>query len=209
MNPYCEIDPACWPRREMFSFYRNFDAPCFTVTVKVGAEPLYVWAKRRHESFFLLALYAILRAANAVPQVRQRVLPDGRIVEFERIAVMTPIMTASEMFHQIWCEYEPDFAAFRDAAAPLVAEAGNGSPAPMEEHGADFLCASCVPWLHFEALNPADYAFSQDIPVLTWGRLEDGRIPVSVKFNHCFVDGLHVGRFFRQLEEGFSCPETL
>ena len=209
MNTYRVIDKKTWPRREMFDFYQTFANPCFNVSVSVEAENLYACAKDRKESFFLLALYAILRAANAVPQLRQRVLESGALVEFDRIAVMTPIMTGQEMFRQIWCEYAPEFAAFSADAAVKVAAAKRGAPHPMEEHGEDFLCASCLPWLHFTSVSQADFSFGQPVPILAWGKMKNGLVPVSCKFSHAFVDGLHAGRFFGNIEDGFASPDTL
>ncbi|MCC8193121.1 MAG: CatA-like O-acetyltransferase [Deltaproteobacteria bacterium] len=208
MNNFRVIDKHRWPRAELFDFYRKFDDPCFNVSVTLAGGNLYTCAKDRGESFFLLALYAILRAANAVPQIRQRVL-DGAIVEFESIAVMTPVMTGREMFRQIWCEYAPSFPAFAREAGPKAKEAREGLPAPMEQHGEDFLCASCLPWLHFTSVTQAEYRFGQTVPILSWGKLQNGLIPVSCKFNHVFVDGLHVGRFFAGIEKSFADPDTL
>jgi chloramphenicol O-acetyltransferase type A len=122
---------------------------------------------------------------------------------------MTPIMTKQEMFCQIWCEYEPTFEAFKAHAAPKVETAKHNNPSPMLEHGEDFLCASCVPWLHFTSLTQADYAFSQTIPVLAWGKLKNNIIPVSCRFNHSFMDGLHVSRFFNNIEERFTGKHDL
>ncbi len=208
MNAYRIIDLESWPRRKLFEFYRAFDAPCFNLTVKVEAEPLLAFAKAHGESFFLLSLYAILRAANHVPEFRRRVLGE-EVIEFDRIAVMTPIMTEAESFRQVWCEYAPDYLAFKAEAAPLIEAAKTGVPSPLVEHGEDFLCASCVPWLHFESIVQAEYHFDQTIPILAWGKLKDGTIPVGLKLNHCFVDGLHTACFFAKLEEGFTHPETL
>lgn len=208
MNSYWNIDLESWPRREIFEFYRTFDAPCYNLTVKIAAEPIHAFAESRDESFFLLCLYAILRAANSVPQLRRR-LADVGVIEFDRIAALTPIMTESESFHQVWCEYEPDFPAFKARVAPDIERAKRGNPSPLVGRGADFLCASCVPWMHFESIAHAEYGFAQTIPVLTWGKLRDGLIPIGVKFNHCFVDGLHASRFFDAVEHGFAAPETL
>lgn len=208
MNAYRTIDKASWPRRELFDFYQKFDNPCFNVSVQVEAGELYSCARDRNVSFFLLALYAILRAANAVPQIRQRIL-ENNVIEFERIAVMTPIMTEQEMFRQIWCEYAPDFSGFADEAVPKVASAKRGVPSPMAEHGEDFLCASCLPWLHFSAVSQAEYHFGQSIPILAWGKMKNGLIPISCKFNHAFADGLHVSRFFANIEESFANPDAL
>lgn len=208
MNAYRTIDRETWPRRELFDFYRTFDNPCFNISVPLEARALYTCAQDRKESLFLLALYAILRAANGVPQVRQR-LVDGMPVEFESIAVMTPIMTEQELFRQIWCEYAPTFPAFAADAAPRAEAARHDTPSPMGEHGEDFLCASCLPWVHFSAVSQAEYRFGQSVPILSWGKVHNGIIPVSCKFNHAFVDGLHAGRFFTGLEESFANPDTL
>lgn len=208
MNAYRIIDKETWPRRELFDFYQKFASPCFNISVQVEAGGLYSCARDRNASFFLLALYAILRAANAVPQVRQRILGNN-IVEFERIAVMTPIMTGQELFRQIWCEYASDFSGFADEAAPKVASAKKGTPSPMEDHGEDFFCASCLPWLHFSAIAQAECHFGQAIPILAWGKMKNGLIPISCKFNHAFVDGLHASRFFANIEASFANPDTL
>lgn len=208
MNKYRIIEKETWDRLELFEFYRKFANPCFNVSVMVEAQELHDCAKDRGESFFLLALYGILRAANRVPQVRQR-LVDGEIVEYSRIAVMTPIMTEYEMFRQIWCEYAPTFAWFSEDAVPKVAAAKRGRPSPMEDHGDDFLCASCLPWLHFTSVTQADYYFGQAVPILAWGKMKKGEMPFSCKFHHGFMDGLHVGRFFADIENSFANPDSL
>lgn len=208
MNTYRIFDKESWPRRELFTFYQKFDDPCFNVSVSLDARQLHACAKDRGESFFLLALYAVLRAANAVPQIRQRVLADA-VVEFDSIAVMTPIMTEREMFRQIWCEHAPTFAAFAAEAVPKVEAAKRGAPSPMEEHGEDFFCASCLPWLHFTSVTQAEYHFGQAIPILAWGKMQNGLIPISCKFNHAFVDGLHASRFFAHIGESFANPDAL
>lgn len=209
MNAYKVIDRDTWPRRKLFDYFQAFASPTFNLTVALDARAIYRYAKKNGESFFLMTLYAILRAANDVPQIRQRILPGGDIVEFERVAAMTPIMTGAEMFRQIRCEYEPAFPAFRAIAAAQVAAAKEGRPC-MTEEGCDFICASCVPWVHFTGIDHAQYTFSQELPILTWGKMsEEGKIPVGVKFSHSFLDGLHVGRFFNSLETSFKAPDRL
>ena len=203
MNSYKIIDAESWPRKKLFDFYQKFDRPAINVSVALDAGYLFAEAKKRGESFFLMALYAILQSANEVPQMRQRII-DGQIVEFEKIAVMTPIMTEQEMFCQIWCEYEPTFEAFKKQALPKIEAAKHNNPSPMVDHGEDFICASCVPWLHFTSITQADYSFSQAIPILAWGKMKNNLIPISCKFNHCFMDGLHVSRFFNKIEQRFA-----
>jgi chloramphenicol O-acetyltransferase len=108
---YRVIDKQNWPRKDHFDFYRGFANPSFNLCVPVEAQRLYECAKDRGVSFFQLALYALVRAANDVPQLKQRLLDDD-IIEYDQLAVMTPVMTAQEGFRQVWCDNAADFAAF-------------------------------------------------------------------------------------------------
>lgn len=69
----------------------------------MNAQKLYEFAKDKNESFFQLALYGILHSANAIPQLKQRVI-NGNIIEYSSIDVMTPILTEQNGFRQILCE---------------------------------------------------------------------------------------------------------
>ena len=87
MAHYRIIDTASWPRRDHFTFYRQFANPSFNLCVPIAAQRLYECAKDRRVSFFQLALYALLRAANGVPQLRQRVRND-EVIEYDSLAVI-------------------------------------------------------------------------------------------------------------------------
>ncbi|MDD3587901.1 MAG: CatA-like O-acetyltransferase [Thermoguttaceae bacterium] len=208
MNEYKVIDLQTWPRRESFEFYRTFVNPSYCINVLYDIQPLYALAKSKNDSFFLLTLYALLRAANEVEQLRQRYV-DGQVIEFNRLAVMTPILTKNEQFRQIWCEYESDFYRFKAAAAPMIAAAKQGTSGPLLHHGDDYICASCVPWLHFAGATQADLTFEQTVPILAWAKMQDGKVPICCRFNHYFVDGLHFSRFFNKIEASFQNPESL
>nr|VUD30299.1 Chloramphenicol acetyltransferase [Raoultella sp. NCTC 9187] len=124
MPAYHVIDRETWHRREHFEFYRTFANPSFNLCVPLEAQRLYECAKDRQVSFFQLALYALLRAANAIPELKQRMLGD-EIIEYDELAVMTPVMTAQEGFRQVWCDNAADFAAFSRAATPSIEAAKN------------------------------------------------------------------------------------
>ncbi len=208
MTSYKVIDLETWSRRDSFEFYRTFVNPSYSISVLYNVEPLYRMAKEKSDSFFLLTLYAILRAANEVPQLRQRYI-DGQIIEYEQLAAMTPIMTASEEFRQVWCEYHSNFTLFKTNTESLIQAAKESRPGPLIEHNDDYICASCVPWLHFTGGTQADLTFEQTVPILAWGKMQDGKIPILCRFNHYFVDGLHFSRFFNKIELYFAEPERL
>ena len=123
MNRYREIDKNAWPRRTVFEYYRTFQNQLFNITLEVNAEPAYRMAKRTGRSFFLSMLYPLLRAVNAVPALRQRILDGERVVEFEHTAALTPILGADDTFTMALTEYADRFDAFLRQAEPAVAAA--------------------------------------------------------------------------------------
>ncbi len=131
------------------------------------------------------------------------------MIEYDSLAVMTPVMTVGEGFRQVWCDNAPEFTAFSAAATPKIVAARETSPAPLIVDGEHFICASCLPWLHFTSMTHAEYAVGAAVPALTWGKLQNGVVPVAGRFNHAFVDGLHASRFYALVEEGFNDPERL
>ncbi len=210
MNRCREINLADWPRRRTFEYYRTFENQLFNITLEAEAGEVCRFAHANGVSFFLLTLFAILRAVNAVPQFRQRILPDGRLVEYEHVAALTPIMTPQEEFCMALTEYADTFAEFRRMAEPAVAAAKRGEFDPSVRERTDFICASCVPHYHFTSLTQAALSLSQSIVILAWGRMDsNGRIPIALQLNHALVDGLHVGRFLARLEELTRKPELL
>lgn len=52
MAHYRIIDTASWPRRDHFTFYRQFANPSFNLCVPIAAQRLYECAKERRVSFF-------------------------------------------------------------------------------------------------------------------------------------------------------------
>ena len=66
------IDMSTYARRAHFEYFLSMAYPYVGGTVEVDVTPLYERAKAHGESFFLHMLYATGRAANDVPELRQR-----------------------------------------------------------------------------------------------------------------------------------------
>ena len=196
MNRYREIDKNAWPRRAVFEYYRTFQNQLFNITLEVNAEPAYRMAKRTGRSFFLSMLYPLLRAVNAVPALRQRILDGERVVEFEHTAALTPILGADDTFTMALTEYADRFDAFLRQAEPAVAAAKRGEFDPAVRRRQDYFCASCVPWYGFSSLTQAALRLDQSIVILAWGKMNRNfDIPLSLQLNHALVDGRQVGHF--------------
>ena len=77
------VDMERDPRREQFAYFRDFANPYLGVTAEVDVTEVLDWTRRTGTSFFLAVLYASVRAANAVPELRRR-LRGGAVVEYDQ-----------------------------------------------------------------------------------------------------------------------------
>lgn len=77
------IDIENWERKENFNFFRHFQNPQLSITSEVECGGAKQRAKAAGQSFFLHYLYAVLRAANEIPEFRYRIDTEGRVVLYE------------------------------------------------------------------------------------------------------------------------------
>ncbi len=185
MAHYRVIDKASWPRPDHFTFYRTFANPSFNLCVPVEAQQLYTCAKDHGVSFFQLALFGLLRAANAVPQLKQR-LRNEDIIEYDAISVMTPIMTASEGFRQVWCDNAANFPAFSAAATPRIEAARSTNPSPLIVEEENFFLRQLPAVAALQRHDPCGILRGRGGARPDVGKLKNGIIPVAGRFNHAF-----------------------
>ena len=77
------VDMSRESRRDQFAYFQTLSNPYVGVTVQVDVTELAVWCRERGTSFFLAVLYAAVRAANGVPELRRRIRGD-QAVEYDR-----------------------------------------------------------------------------------------------------------------------------
>ena len=202
------LDMSKYPRLDHFNHFLGMDHPCVSVTVQVDITGFVPKLKAAGYPFFLSFQYAAVRAANRIPEFRQRIL-NGMILEYDfcNPSYTVCLVNANQPFAQYLEE-----GRIKQAAA-IESE-------HLEEEGDDvlrLLFTSSVPWLNYtEAMMPyPDNHFS--IPNICWGSyktekylcLEDSTvtekvkisIPVTLLVNHALVDGRHIGQFYQNLEE--------
>ena len=73
------IDMEAYPRKSHFEYFNSLAYPYVGMTANVDVTNALRFAKEKGGSSFLAVLYLAVQAANAVPQLRQRI-EDGRIV---------------------------------------------------------------------------------------------------------------------------------
>lgn len=203
MNNLKEINMDTYKRAELLKFYQTFDRPCFNILSKAKARKLYFASKMMHESFFLMSVYGILKAVNDVPELRMR-LVDGKAVIFDKVDCCTPINIDGENFVEVILPYFENFSEFKSQAKAIIAEAKRNGNVSCQENTSDRVLISCVPWFSFDGYTCPELDTHQDMPIITYGKLENGKISVSLKASHYFMDGIHVARFFEAVNNNFK-----
>ena len=199
------IDLDTWNRRENWQFFKDFINPMASITCQVECRGAYRLAKETHRSFFLIYLHAILRAINETEAFRYRVDPDGNIVLYDRIDVLSPIkIQGRDGFVTMRFPYIADRDEFITRAREIIDNPGNSSAYSTEnsqtEH--NLVLVSAVPFLPFTATEFTQRSHDGNpYPLIVVGKMDtnNGKMPVAISFHHGFVDGEHVGNFYSLL----------
>ena len=201
------VDMSDDPRSGQFTYFRTMQNPWAGITVPVDITELLAALKAREKPFFLSFLYAVMRAANAVPELRRRLLPDGQVVEYDHCDPSYTLMKPDGTGVYIYCLLEDDltdyerFVAVGKRRQKEVLERGT-----LTEDGdvlANFF-VSCLPWLPYTQIQHPSVSRDDSNPRFSWGRFteENGKVtlPVSLFINHALADGWHVTQFYRNLD---------
>jgi len=194
------IDSDTWPRRRHFELFSGFAYPYFNLCADVDVGPLVRAAKARRSSVSAHLVYALVRSANAVPELRQRIRGD-HVVEHDVVHPSMTVIGSDELFSFCSITYDEDAQTFVRVAIEAM-DAAREAPSIEDEPGRDdLLFLTAIPWVSFTSLvHPAPLDPPDSIPRIAWGRfrMEGERMPMplSLHAHHGLVDGLHAGRFF-------------
>ena len=197
------VDMQNHPRRAQFEYFSQMANPYVGVTVNVDLSALAAWRSRTGAPFFLSLLYAVSRAANAVPELRRRIRPDGRVVEYDWCPSSHIVLKPDESY--AYCTLSADkpldaFLAEGTAAQRRCTECGTLDDADPEP----LIFISTLPWLSYTALVQPTPMPADSNPRITWGRCfqENGRtlVPMTLLAHHALLDGLHISRFYQALD---------
>ena len=207
------IDIETWERKENFNFFRRFQNPQLSITSEVECGGAKKRAKEAHQSFFLHYLYAVLRAANEIPELRYRIDPEGRVVLYDQIDILSPIkIKENGKFFTIRFPYHEDFETFYQEARKIIDSIPEDGDPYAAENGevanGDYglILLSATPDLYFTSITGTQEKQSgNNYPLLNAGKaiIKKGKLvmPIAMTIHHGFVDGHHLSLFYRKVEE--------
>jgi len=207
------IDMQTWPRREHFKVFSAFDHPHFGLCANVDLTTFYPVLKQRGISFTVAIVYVLARAANAVPEFRYRIRA-GKVVEHEIVHPSATILTNEDLFTFCTFDYTEDFSLFAARAAERIAYVKEHLTLEDEPGRDDLLFMTAIPWVSFTSfMHPLHLHPADSVPRFAWGKFfEEGKflkMPLSVQGHHALMDGVHVGRYFAEVEDYLQRPEVV
>jgi chloramphenicol O-acetyltransferase type A len=71
---------------------------------------------------------------------------------------------------------------------------------------------SVIPWVSFTSfMHPMHLDPPDSVPRFAWGRFyKEGKVmkmPLDVQVHHALMDGIHLGRFYSEVQNYFNDPE--
>ena len=205
------IEQESWPRREHFHLYSEFEFPHVNICVQLDITELWANRARAGTSPTITLVYAITKAANRIPELRQRIR-DEKIVEHEVIHPLITVLGDNDLFGVVTLTYEACFTTFASNAAESIAKAKESTSLnefPHDQEGEfardDLLSITILPWLAFTSFAITRKPSVDCIPLLAFGKVQAAGdrylLPFFVNFHHALADGLHVARFIKYIEE--------
>lgn len=200
------INLSTWPRRSHLKLFESYAMPYTSLVAPVRATELHSFAKSEGLGLFRPILWAVSTAANAVPELRQRIR-GAEVVEHEVVHPSYTTMSKAELFNYCTVPHRAEPRSFfAEVDAENARVEGETDLVPDAPGRDDLLFVSSIPWRSFTALthpvplNPAD-----SYPRITWGRAEpdaQGQVSLSlgIMAHHGLVDGVHMARFFEAFE---------
>lgn len=139
-----------------------------------------------------------------MPEFRRRLL-DGQVVEFDRCCPSYTAMKDSGVY--VYCLVDSGLLPYEDFLADgkrRQAEALRGDELVESGDPLSNFFVSCVPWLAYTQLKHPAIGPDDSNPRFSWGKFteQNGRVtlPVTVFVNHALADGLHIARFYENLD---------
>lgn len=186
------------PRKAQFEYFRSFSSPYASLTVPCDITPL-----RDRKPFFLHLLYCAVNAANAVPELRRRIRGE-QVVEYDHCISSHTVALPDGSYCYCELDCEKPLAEFLPYAEKEVSLA-KARHSLTDQDPEPLFFVSCIPWVSFTSVSQPLPVPADSNPRIIFGRAfeQTGKylVPVNLTVNHALADGIHMSRFFKNLEK--------
>ncbi|MEZ4935547.1 MAG: chloramphenicol acetyltransferase [Saprospiraceae bacterium] len=207
-----KIDLPSWNRKILFDKFSQFNSPFFNICADVDITRLAAYVKKENLSFFQASYFLVLKTINSIENFRLRIR-DGEVIKHDVIDGSCPILREDgETFNYCILRYFPNFKKFSENAAPIIQNARHATTINPGSLRDDIIHSSIIPWVSFNSFEHAKKIGSGDTcPKVVMGKYfeENGKLkmPLSVSGHHALMDGVHVGLYFKKIQDFLDAPE--
>ncbi|MGM0442294.1 MAG: CatA-like O-acetyltransferase [Elusimicrobiota bacterium] len=205
------IDIDNWNRKKQFKFFSKMDYPHFNICFEMDLTPVYGFVKESGISIFKSILYFAVRTANDIEEFRYRIR-DGKVIMHSKVHPSVTVRVKEEEFSFCPVDYDRNAKKFFEALKIKIREVKENPVIEDNPERDDFLFITSIPWISFTSIqHPVNIKTEDSVPRISWGKYfdKDGKImlPFSVQAHHGLMDGIHMGKFRKKLQDYFNRPE--
>ena len=202
---FVKIDLAHYPRRKHLEHFTSLQYPYAGVTAEIDVTDLVGCCKRRHCSFYLVFLHAAALAADGVRELRQRIR-GGDVIEYDACPTSHIELLENDTYCYCTLRHHMDLDAFLPYAEDMRRKCRLAGSIEEDEDVESMYFISTLPWIHYTSLIQPVGGGDDSNPRITWGKFQadsNGRLqmPVTLLAHHGLVDGIHLARFFDNLQK--------
>ena len=204
------IDIDNWKRKDHYNFFHSMDFPQYNTCANIDVTNFYNFVKKKKIPFYYAMIYAATIATNEVVNFRYRIR-ENCVVLHENLHPSFTYLDDNEeeeeeLFKIVLAEMKDNIVEYAEYAEEKAKN--QNIFFTLDEHGGrdDLLYMSCIPWISFTGISHTITLNRDDsVPRISWGKYfkENDKIllPFSVQVHHGLVDGVHVGKYFKKLQE--------
>jgi chloramphenicol O-acetyltransferase type A len=196
--------------KRLLSFSEILKTRFFNITANLDITELYGFCQEKKLSIALANLFFSLETANEIREFRLR-LKGEEVIEYEKIHATQTILNEDETFSFCYFELRENVFDFNAAGKTAIEKYKQLKTFDVETERLDLIYYSVIPWISFTSFKHASrFDNRQTVPRIVFGKMfEENRrrkIPLSVEAHHALMDGFHVGKYFKRLQEKYNNP---
>ena len=202
---YVEIDLEHYPRRRHLEYFSSLQYPYVGVTNDVDVTQAVRFCRETGYSFYLVFMHAAALAADDVPQLRQR-LRRGAVVEYDQCPTSHIELLDDGTYCYCTLRHHMPLEAFIPYAENARRQCRLKGSIEEDGDAESMYFISTLPWISYTALIQPVAGGEESNPRITWGKFRKDyggkeQLPVTLLVHHGLVDGIHIARFYENLEK--------
>ncbi|RXE60397.1 CatA-like O-acetyltransferase [Acetivibrio mesophilus] len=198
------VDMSTYKRKAHFDYFRTLAYPHVGVTADVDVTNLITFCKEKGYSFYLSFMHAAALAADSIGEFRQRICGDG-IVEYDECGTSHTESVGDGTYCYCTLYHHMPFREYIRYAEAERQQCREKNSIEEDENVEGLYFISTLPWIPYSAIIQPTAGREDSNPRITWGKYQKdyaGRLmlPVTVLCHHALVDGIHLSRFYTNLD---------